>query len=97
VSVAPGQGQEDSSLEALHLFIRTSKENAAAFWSADFANILAVVLQLIRDADTAVRDMALKVLRELLRNQRAYFTAVHTAAVVTRLLDCHSVGLAVMG
>lgn len=90
-AAAAAAGDEASAAhDTLLLFVRASKENAPAFWDTEFPGVLAATLAQLRDDASGTRDLALKVLRELLRNQTARFTPADARAVVHRLLDCHA-------
>eukprot|EP00053_Salpingoeca_punica_P026132 m.19572 g.19572 ORF g.19572 m.19572 type:complete len:1435 (+) comp8482_c0_seq1:212-4516(+) len=84
ISEAPG---ENASIEStLQWLIRLSKEGTDSVWEEQFDGILAVVLELMADPEPRNRDLALRALRELLRNQTRFFD-LKMDMVARRLLD----------
>jgi hypothetical protein len=89
IDEAPG---ENASIESTLLWlIRLSKEGTDSVWEEQFDGILNVVLELMGDPEPRNRDLALRALRELLRNQTRFFGSKQEM-VIERLLEQFRVG-----
>jgi len=69
--------------------MQSSKDNAADSWDADFNVVMDLVLQVMGDDDPDVRDLSLRLLREMLKNQTLYFEDC-IGDVIKALLERHS-------
>jgi hypothetical protein len=75
---------------ALEYLVTVSKDNSAAVWSAEqFDDVLSIILDVLNDEDAGVRDLALRTLRAMLKNQTGLFEQSITL-VVSRLLERHT-------
>eukprot|EP00042_Codosiga_hollandica_P055676 m.785452 g.785452 ORF g.785452 m.785452 type:complete len:1457 (+) comp59166_c0_seq2:165-4535(+) len=75
----------ESTLQWLH---KIARERNASVWSHMFAAVLGVVLALFGDPDPRIRELSLKVLREMLRHQAQYLEG-HEVEVLHKLLERH--------
>ena len=86
--ISDANGERHATTSTLQFLVQSSKENNPQVWEGEFNSILSVVLELLSDPEPDVRDLALRVLREMLKNQTAYFDQSITL-VVARLLERH--------
>ncbi|EGD72568.1 hypothetical protein PTSG_00593 [Salpingoeca rosetta] len=80
--------EDESITKTLHWLIRVSREGRQSLWKYHFTDLLNVLLELLNDDETSVREQALRVLREMLKNQGSYFASV-IPAVLPKVLECH--------
>ncbi|XP_038971250.1 CLIP-associated protein isoform X1 [Phoenix dactylifera] len=67
------RNDEDSSLnkrEALHQLVEASKVKEHSIWAKYFNQILTVVLEVLDDPDSPVRELALSLIMEMLNHQK---------------------------
>lgn len=72
----------------LQWLLKTSKEGTAESWDRQFAHVLQAVLNLMSDPEPPIRELSIRVLREMLKNQTRHF-ANDVEAVVLKLLTAH--------
>ncbi|KAK1408570.1 hypothetical protein QVD17_40456 [Tagetes erecta] len=59
-----------TKLTALQQLVDTSVENDSSVWTKYFNQILMVVLEVLDDPDSSIRELALSLIAEMLKNQR---------------------------
>jgi hypothetical protein len=75
-----------SCREALHTIMSWSGNNDAGMWNAYFGQVLLAVLETFKSTESGMRELALQVIREMLRNQAQYFDQL-LEVVFRRVLD----------
>ena len=63
-----------------------AREKNTKVWGKQFGPVIGVVMELSADPDAHIRELALRVIREMLRHQ-ASFVGSHDNAVLTKLLE----------
>lgn len=84
---AKSQMGDDGPKESLHNFIRLSRENNPSVWIQYFTEILLSVLDLMKHEDSAIRELAILALKELLKNQNGTQFLPHTETILFRVLE----------
>lgn len=87
--IANSPDQRQATIGALQVLMQASKDGAADLWDADFEEVMDLVLHVLPDDDPDVRDLALRLLREMLKNQTQYFEGC-VGDVIKALLERHS-------
>ncbi|NXF06552.1 CLAP2 protein, partial [Smithornis capensis] len=73
---------------ALYELMKLTQEEAFAVWDEHFKTILLLLLETLGDKEHAIRALALKVLREILRNQPARFKN-YAELTIMKTLEAH--------
>ncbi|NXU58656.1 CLAP2 protein, partial [Turnix velox] len=73
---------------ALYELIRLTQEESFGVWDEHFKTILLLLLETLGDKEHAIRALALKVLREILRNQPARFKN-YAELTIMKTLEAH--------
>lgn len=68
--------------------IKFTREGAFALWDEHFKSILLILLETLGDDDLHIRSLALRVLREILRNQSQRFEE-YAELTMLRILEAH--------
>uniref|UniRef100_A0A8C5U663 Cytoplasmic linker associated protein 2 n=1 Tax=Malurus cyaneus samueli TaxID=2593467 RepID=A0A8C5U663_9PASS len=73
---------------ALYELMKLTQEESFAVWDEHFKTILLLLLETLGDKEHAIRALALKVLREILRNQPARFKN-YAELTIMKTLEAH--------
>ncbi|XP_067416994.1 CLIP-associating protein 2 isoform X4 [Emydura macquarii macquarii] len=73
---------------ALHELMKLTQEESFGVWDEHFKTILLLLLETLGDKEHAIRALALKVLREILRNQPARFKN-YAELTIMKTLEAH--------
>ncbi|NXN95166.1 CLAP2 protein, partial [Rhinopomastus cyanomelas] len=73
---------------ALYELMKLTQEEAIGVWDEHFKTILLLLLETLGDREHAIRALALKVLREILRNQPARFKN-YAELTIMKTLEAH--------
>uniref|UniRef100_A0A803KCR2 CLIP-associating protein 1 n=1 Tax=Xenopus tropicalis TaxID=8364 RepID=A0A803KCR2_XENTR len=73
---------------ALCELLKITREDSLAVWEEHFKTILLLLLETLGDKDHAIRALALRVLREILRNQPARFKN-YAELTIMKTLEAH--------
>ncbi|XP_052252616.1 CLIP-associating protein 1-like isoform X3 [Dreissena polymorpha] len=68
--------------------IKLTRENTFELWNDHFKSVLLILLETLGDDDLQVRSLALRVLREIVRNQAPRFKD-YAELTMLRILDAH--------
>ena len=88
VEIDAGTGQRQKTTVALTFFIQSSKDNNRAVWVSAFDDVISLILDVLHDPDPDIRDLSLRLMRDLLKNQTDLFDT-SISRVVAELLKCH--------
>ncbi len=61
--------QQQTTEETLQWLIRVAKERSSPVWASQFTSVLKTVLELFNDPDDAIRELAIKLMREMIKYQ----------------------------
>ncbi|XP_053724034.1 CLIP-associating protein 1-like isoform X4 [Synchiropus splendidus] len=78
---------EDRRATLLEL-LKVAREDSAAVWEEHFKTMLLLLLETLEDRDHTIRALALRVLREILRNQPARFKN-YAELTIMKTLEAH--------
>ncbi|XP_015247948.1 PREDICTED: CLIP-associating protein 1-B-like [Cyprinodon variegatus] len=81
------QGPEDRRGTLLEL-LKAAREDSLVVWEEHFKSMLLLLLETLGDKDHSVRALALRVLREILRNQPARFKN-YAELTIMKTLEAH--------
>ncbi|XP_035984158.1 CLIP-associating protein 1-A isoform X9 [Fundulus heteroclitus] len=87
LSQAGEQGPEDRRGTLLEL-LKAAREDSLAVWEEHFKTMLLLLLETLGDRDHSVRALALRVLKEILRNQPARFKN-YAELTIMKTLEAH--------
>ncbi|WAR05483.1 CLAP2-like protein [Mya arenaria] len=83
-----GDSRHEERKNAMLSLIKLTREGMFELWEDHFKSILLILLETLGDDDMQTRSLALRVLREILRNQSERFKE-YAELTVLRILDAH--------
>lgn len=88
LSLHENDGQQQTTEDTLQWLIKVAKEKHSHVWSTQFNVVLGTVMHLFADPDDAIRESAIKLVRELIKYQSAHI-ADNDALILNKLLERH--------